>query len=67
MLNDYIMEYVVMEPMRGKATLDLITSGKKYLVHGVNVRGPVGNSDHKTIRFNIFVGVKFAERFFNLI
>ncbi|CAM4611226.1 unnamed protein product [Caretta caretta] len=52
--NDCFLEQLVLEPTRGEAILDLVLSGgAQDLVQEVNIAGPLGNSDHNIIKFNI--------------
>uniref|UniRef100_K7EZ72 Endonuclease/exonuclease/phosphatase domain-containing protein n=1 Tax=Pelodiscus sinensis TaxID=13735 RepID=K7EZ72_PELSI len=52
-LNDCFLEQLVQEPTRGEAILDLVLSGVQDQVQDITVTGPLGNSDHNIITFNI--------------
>uniref|UniRef100_K7F1R0 Endonuclease/exonuclease/phosphatase domain-containing protein n=1 Tax=Pelodiscus sinensis TaxID=13735 RepID=K7F1R0_PELSI len=52
-LNDCFLEQLVQEPTRGEAILDLVLSGVQDHVQDITVTGPLGNSDHNIITFNI--------------
>uniref|UniRef100_K7EXX2 Endonuclease/exonuclease/phosphatase domain-containing protein n=1 Tax=Pelodiscus sinensis TaxID=13735 RepID=K7EXX2_PELSI len=52
-LNDCFLEQLVQEPTRGEAILDLVLSGVQDQVQEITVTGPLGNSDHNIITFNI--------------
>ncbi|KAM7151827.1 uncharacterized protein RBU57_012313 [Macrochelys suwanniensis] len=52
-LNDCFLEQLVQEPTRGESTLDLVLSGAQDLVQEITITGPLGNSDHNIITFNI--------------
>ncbi|CAM4719886.1 unnamed protein product [Lepidochelys kempii] len=49
--NGCFLEQRVLEPTRGEAILDLVSSGAHDLVQEVNIAEPLGNSDYNTIKF----------------
>ncbi len=52
-LQDNFLKQVVTEPTRGENISDLVLTNNENMISEVDVRGHIGSSDHREIRFNL--------------
>ena len=55
LIQESFLTQHVLEPTRGENVLDIVLSSQKELVDNVKIHGPLGNSDHNQIHFDINV------------
>ena len=53
LVQDNFLTQHVLEPTRETKVLDIVLSPQKELVDNVNIKEPLGSSDHNQIHFNI--------------
>ena len=51
-VQDNFLTQHVLEPTRGTRVLDIVLSSQKELVDNVEIKEPLGSSDHKQMHFN---------------
>ena len=59
-LDNFLIQYVN-SPTRGNNILDLVFSNKDNIISNVEISSELGNSDHKSITFNLLYSSKFHE------
>ena len=55
LVQDNFLTQQVLEPTRATRILDIVLSSQKELVDNVEIREPLGSSDHNQMHFNINV------------
>ena len=53
LVQDNLLTQHVLEPTRAIMALDIVLSSQKELVDNVDIKEPLGNSDHNQMHFNI--------------
>ena len=53
LVQDNVLTQLVLEPTRATRVLDIVLSSQKELVDNVNIKEPLGSSDHNQMHFNI--------------
>ena len=53
LVQDNFLTQHVLEPTRATRVLDIVLSSQKELVDNVNIKEPLGSSDHNQMHFNI--------------
>ena len=53
LVQDNFLSQHVLEPTRATRILDIMLSSQKELVDNVNIKEPLGSSDHNQMHFNI--------------
>ena len=53
LVQDTFLTQHVLEPIRATRVLNIVLSSQKELVDNVNIKEPLGSSDHNQMHFNI--------------
>src|SRR5215813_9685897 len=62
LVQDLFLTQHVLEPTRNNSTLDLVFSSDPNIVKSVEVRDPIGASDHNSVNFKVVFSCKLKEK-----